>query len=1766
MALGIMTMWCSIGADPNLNASTPTGTVRSWGSNSTGQQNVPIGLNQVKMIASGNLCTFALKSDGTVAAWGINSQGQLNVPANLQNITSVAVGSRHVLALKEDGTVVAWGNSFDGTQVPAGLGGVIAVAAGYEHSLALKADGSVTAWGHNANGQINVPAGLSGVVAIAAGDRHSVALKTDGTVVVWGSNLQGQRAVPSGLTEVVAIAAAKDHTVALKSDGTGVAWGYNPNGQAEWPYDLDDVVAISTCATHTVALKRDHSLVSWGLNAQGQCLPPLDLSGVMAIATGYTHTVALVYDELSIQPVSRSVAAAGGSFEFSVSAPVGDWTWVLDEDADWLTSDHANEQDGNLTFTYSVAENHSYSPRIAKFVLTDGIVSVTHTLTQMGKVPPMPAGSVRAWGSNFWGETNVPPGLGGVRAISAGRDHSLALRTDGTVAAWGMNNVGQTNVPAGLDNVVAIEAGWNHNIALKSDGTVVVWGEEAIGYNKVPVGLNGVVDIEAGPNNCLALMANGKVVAWGYGSSAMSIPLGLDNVLSVTEGIALRNDGTVVWLNKETPPGFHDIIAVSGNSILGDSGRRMVLKADGSVSVGALSIAIQLPELDEVVAISAGENHYLALQADGRVLAWGQNNFGETQVPSPMGTAIAIAGGGSHSLALVSSSSFSARPASRRILASAGSFDFQVAAPDGPWSWTVSEGSYWLSSQQDAVQNGPQIFNFSADANSSLESRLAAITLTRASNQIATHLVTQMIIGPRMVLEGDLLFGEVDAFQSPTRPLAISNSGNKPLVISDIIYPSRFRSDWKKGVIPPGGSQIVHVAFDPFAAEEYGGTVTILSNTANGTHALAASGTGLTRIIGLTGNMQFGEVQIVEPADRILTITNWGGSPLDVSGIEFPDGFSSDWTSGSISPGSSQNVTITFAPTQVRNYSGSITILSNATSGTGSRTVSGSGTPELTLSITSEDWNALPSGGSNNFNVMASWKWSWSLSGGQGWIQTSEALNQTGNRVFSYTVTPNTSVIPRTAMITLTSGALMRTHTINQPGRSDLALSGNGVQIANGDATPSLADHTDFGIAAVDGDTATRTFVITNPGDTPLVLTTDSLVEIVGPFASEFELSNPPAAEVAKGGLTSFAITFNPGGAGLRSATVRITSNAPGNNPFLFAIQGSGTVPPGSDSRKPRLTLATPSTAKTLSAALPFLTTGTVQDNQALDRIEIVLNGDAPEIQVFAEPKPASASFSVAILPKTGIENTLQVTAYDRAGNSTSTSRRFVFERRYRLSLHREVPAVHDATPNASGTLALKASPAKNATALSKGAPPQSSSVLPGTQVTVTASAKTRHVFSHWSGLPTGALVAGNVARFTMPSADVALTAAFVANPFLESSDSNPFTRIGANQIFQGLLMPDTATVASHANVGSLTGTVLASRGSLSGKVFMDGKSTHFTGVLQGDGSVWFKLGKSLNASLPLRDHAVSGKSLAATWTGEGLQAVVTGAGGAVTLGLARPKVVHAPEELMNRSKGRQGYFTLMLPTHHPVSPQETSAYPQGTSYATLVLTQTGLIRLAAVLADGTVVTGMSYLVNGNASPVYLPLTTPGARSSIKGGSTLGLLSFDSAQEDSDVTGANWQWFRPKVIENRKPATHLYTDGWPQGIPLAPVGALYDSSLSVQNVLDLDDADPLSGNARLLLQDGKLLSAFTISNFFISGNKVTKIPVNDKSFSLSLAGKTGVFNGTFTPNWAATARKLPVFQGVILQKGIRKGGFGFFISNAIDDRDPESGRASLQSP
>ncbi len=492
-------------------ALTQDRRVVAWGSNNTGESEVPAGLTDVIDIAVGGDHSLALREGGTVVAWGNNNFGQCDVPPGLHDVVAIAAGGECSLALSQDGTVTGWGNGIlpierddivaissgvglaaDGTVIglsspfydlPEGLNNVIAVASsdGWpKHIIVLRADGTVRNWKGVLGGyaEVEVPDGLTGVTAIAAGE-HSLALRQDGTVIAWPVPVIGPSSCPAcpvfeGLTGVIAIAG----NVALKADGTVIGSGPSPQG-------LSGIAAIAAGSVHYVALATGGTVHAWGNNDFGQCEVPEGLDDAVAIVANYYNSMALRADGTIVEWGPRG------------------WGYV--------------------------------SPPELSGVAAIALGADSHRLALRSD------GTVVEWGAPAG--VHVPDGLSEVVAIALGgradegrgsppeQHYGLALKADGTVIGWGDNAYGQIAVPVGLTGVVAIAARGVVSLAVLADGTVAAWGDNSYGQCDVPADLDEVLMVAIGERHCLALKANGEIVTWGEFEA--DIPAGLTDVVSV---------------------------------------------------------------------------------------------------------------------------------------------------------------------------------------------------------------------------------------------------------------------------------------------------------------------------------------------------------------------------------------------------------------------------------------------------------------------------------------------------------------------------------------------------------------------------------------------------------------------------------------------------------------------------------------------------------------------------------------------------------------------------------------------------------------------------------------------------------------------------------------------------------------------------------------------------------------------------------------------------------------------------------------------------------------------------------------------------------------------------------------------------------------------------------------------------------------------------------------------------------------------------------
>ena len=241
------------------------------------------------------------------------------------------------------------------------------------------------------------------------------------------------------------------------------------------------------------------------------------------------------------------------------------------------------------------------------------------------------------------------------------------------------------------------------------------------------------------------------------------------------------------------------------------------------------------------------------------------------------------------------------------------------------------------------------------------------IPITLTGGQQSTVTVTYALApAPSISVSGNFSFGSVTVGAGATSTLTIANPGTADLVVSSISYPSGYSGAYA-GTIPAGGSQNVTVTFAPTAAISYGGTITVNSNASSGTSTIGVFGTGVAvpvADISVSGNLAFGNVNVGSTLTRTLTIANPGTAPLIVIGIIYPSGYSGDYA-GTIAPGGSQDVTVTFAPTSATADNGNITVNCNAAGGVSTAVATGTG---LSVATGTDAFGGSPLGGGFDFS------------------------------------------------------------------------------------------------------------------------------------------------------------------------------------------------------------------------------------------------------------------------------------------------------------------------------------------------------------------------------------------------------------------------------------------------------------------------------------------------------------------------------------------------------------------------------------------------------------------------------------------------------------------------------------------------------------------------------------------------------------------------------------------------------------------------------
>ncbi len=248
---------------------------------------------------------------------------------------------------------------------------------------------------------------------------------------------------------------------------------------------------------------------------------------------------------------------------------------------------------------------------------------------------------------------------GGYTKISAGFDHTLALKSDGSLWAWGYNAYGQLGDISKGSGFIPKQIGTDfkevstssfHTLALKNDGTLWVWGANINGAlgplstgetpSFAPQRIFSQIGtdfktISTNVNHSLALKSDGSLWAWG------------------TNTWGQVGDGTTDW-HYVAPK----LIGSDFTVIAAGYSHSVALKSDGSLwawgdnSFGQLGDGTKTSSFQpkqigtDFKAIAAGYLYTLALKTDGSLWAWGDNRAGqlgdasttESVIPKQIGT------------------------------------------------------------------------------------------------------------------------------------------------------------------------------------------------------------------------------------------------------------------------------------------------------------------------------------------------------------------------------------------------------------------------------------------------------------------------------------------------------------------------------------------------------------------------------------------------------------------------------------------------------------------------------------------------------------------------------------------------------------------------------------------------------------------------------------------------------------------------------------------------------------------------------------------------------------------------------------------------------------------------------------------------------------------------------------------------------------------------------------------------------------------------
>jgi len=231
-------------------------------------------------------------------------------------------------------------------------------------------------------------------------------------------------------------------------------------------------------------------------------------------------------------------------------------------------------------------------------------------------------------------------------SVSAGDVHSAAIKTDGTLWAWGINAFGAL----GTDDVIyysspvqevsnsttwsSVSAGDEHSAAIKTDGTLWSWGRG----NSAQLGVGDIVcysspvqevssstnwsSVSAGDNYSVAIKTDGTLWSWGTNTYGQ---LGTGNI-TASSSPRQEVSSSTTW-SSVSSGGTHTS-AIKTDGTLWGWGNNTLGRLGINNTIWASSPVQEVSSSTNWSSVSSGRYTTAAIKTDGTLWVWGQNNSG----------------------------------------------------------------------------------------------------------------------------------------------------------------------------------------------------------------------------------------------------------------------------------------------------------------------------------------------------------------------------------------------------------------------------------------------------------------------------------------------------------------------------------------------------------------------------------------------------------------------------------------------------------------------------------------------------------------------------------------------------------------------------------------------------------------------------------------------------------------------------------------------------------------------------------------------------------------------------------------------------------------------------------------------------------------------------------------------------------------------------------------------------------------------------------